>query len=153
MTDIFLDPAFWVAASTLMFFSLLGRKLYKQADAALESREKRVVEALDQVLALKKETEQELIDAQKKLQSVEDMLEEWWNDLRRDVQHLEKHAEQNMEAREKRVNQDIDMRVLTDQERMQKEVTQALLDALSEKMKVEPHFQSVLFQDLGKISQ
>lgn len=63
MSGIFHEAGFWVAVSFVLFFVLVGKKIWLPITTVLDSRANRIREELDEAARLRREAEQMLEDA------------------------------------------------------------------------------------------
>ena len=63
MSGIFHEAGFWVAVSFVLFFVLVGKKIWGPIATILDSRANRIREELDEAARLRREAEQMLEDA------------------------------------------------------------------------------------------
>jgi F-type H+-transporting ATPase subunit b len=62
--SVFADPTFWVAVSFVLFFVLLGSKLWKAGTGALDSRADGIRKRIDEANKLRLEAESKLKEAE-----------------------------------------------------------------------------------------
>lgn len=97
------DPTAWVLVAFVLFFVMFGRKMFKAAGGALDSRSDKIRHDLEEARRLREEAETVLATYRKKynesMQEAEEILARARNDANRMVENAEKELKVMLESR------------------------------------------------------
>jgi F-type H+-transporting ATPase subunit b len=96
------DPKFWVAVSFVLFFVLLGKKIWTVLTGALDGRAANIRRQLDEAAELRAQAEQMLQAAEAERQAAAQEAQELLARARAEAERVAEHAAAEAEASAKR---------------------------------------------------
>lgn len=147
MSEMLVDPRFWVAVSFLIFFGLTFKKISRFAMGALDDRSAKIKFELDDARRLREEAQAVLNDYKVKQAQYTKEAEKMLADAKRDAEALRAMAEKDLNAQlEARTKQAID--------RIAQEETQAITDVRNHVVDVAlAAARSLIVEHVGALSQ
>ncbi|GAB3587070.1 ATP synthase subunit b [Acetobacter peroxydans] len=132
MSGIFHEAGFWVAVSFVLFFVLVGKKIWTPLAAILDSRADRIRKELDEAADLRREAEQMLEDATREREHALAEARSLIEQSRKQAQDIALKARQEAEDAVKRHEQMARDRIAAVERAALKEVRQLAIDVAVE---------------------